>query len=131
MPRSEEETKANVAASEAAFHQAILTANTKALERLVDAGFSWTQRSGDQIKLRQLRDDLGSGQLKYSKVETTDVTVSVYGDAAVVRGVVRTQRVSTPGAGGADGVPSVEHYTMMLGNRDGAWKVLALHTSGS
>ena len=131
MPRSEEEAKRSVAANEAAFHQAILTANTKALERLIDPSFSWTQRNGDQIKLQRLLDDLGSGRLKYSKIETTDVTISVYGDAAVVRGVARSQRVSFPGASAGDGVPSVEHYTMMIGNRDGAWKVLAMHTSGS
>jgi uncharacterized protein DUF4440 len=130
MPRSEEETKKNVAASEAAFHQAILTANTRALERLIDGSFSWTQRSGDQIKSQRLVDDLESGRLKYSKIDTSDATVSVYGDAAVVRGVARIQRASIPGASAGDGVPLVEHYTMMLANRDGVWKVVAMHTSG-
>ena len=131
MPRSEEDAKRSIAPSEAAFHQAILTANTKALERLIDPSFSWTQRNGDQIKLPRLLGDLGSGRLKYSKLETTDVTISVYGDAAVVRGVARIQRASIPGSSDGDRVPSVEHYTMMLGNRDGVWKVLAMHTSGS
>jgi len=130
MPRSEEDAKKSVAASEAAFHQALLAANTKSLERLIDGSFSWTQRNGDQIKLQRLLDDLGTGRLKYSKLETTDVTISVYGDAAVVRGVARIQRASIPGSSAGDGVPSVEHYTMMLGNRDGVWKVLAIHTSG-
>ena len=131
MPRSEEDAKASVAASEAAFHQAIITTNTKSLERLLDGNFSWTQRDGHQIKFRQLLDDLGSGRLKYSKIETQDVTISVYGDSAVVRGTARIQRASIPGASVSDGAVLVEHYTMMLGNRDGAWKVLAMHTSGS
>ena len=131
MPRSEEDAKKSVAASEAAFHQALRTANTKALEKLIDPSFSWTQRNGDQIKLQRLLDDLGSGRLKYSKSETTDVTISVYGDAAVVRGVARIQRSSIPGSSTGDGVLLIEHYTMMLGNRDGAWRVLAMHTSGS
>jgi Domain of unknown function (DUF4440) len=131
MPRSEEEAKKSVAASEAAFHQAILTANTKALERLIDGSFSWTQRNGDQIKLQRLIEDLRSGRLKYTKIDTSDVTASVYGDAAVVHGVARIQRASIPGANGGDGAVLVEHYTMMLANRDGSWKIVAMHTSGS
>jgi hypothetical protein len=129
MLRSEEDAKQSVAASEAAFNQAILTGNAKALERLVDASFNWTQRNGDRIKLQRLLDDLGSGRLKYSKIEASDV--SVYGDAAVVRGTARIQRASIPGASAADGAVLVEHYTTMLGNKDGIWKVLAMHTSGS
>ena len=35
---------------------------------------------------RQLLDELESGELKYSKLETNSVTVSVYGDTAVVTG---------------------------------------------
>ena len=101
------------------------------MERLIDGSFSWTQRNGEQVKLQRLLDDLGSGRLKYSKFDTTDVTVSVYGDAAVVRGVARIQRSSIPGSSAGDGVPLAEHYSMMLGNKDGAWKVLAMHTSGS
>src|SRR5215813_7857879 len=45
MPRSEEDGKASVAASEVAFHRAIFAADTKALERLSDASFVWTRRN--------------------------------------------------------------------------------------
>lgn len=131
MPRSDEDAKKRVAATEAAFHQAILKADTKALERLADANFIWTARNGDQMKLTRLLEVLGSGQLKYSKIDTADTTVYVYGDAAIVRGFVRTQRPSIPDNSAGNANSLGEYYTMMLAYRDGAWKVVALHSSGA
>ncbi len=98
MPRIEEEARKEVAAEEAAFHQSMLTSDAKKLESLTDESFIWTHRTGEQMKRQRLLDELASGDLKYAKLETRDVVVSVYGDAAVVRGVSPRQRSSIPSA---------------------------------
>ena len=130
MPRSEDDAKREVAATESAFHQAMLAADVKKLETLTDPTFIWTHHTGDQMTRRQLLDDLGSGRLKYAKLETSNVAVSVYGDTGVVRGVSPRQRSSiptTPGSG--DAAPFNAFYTLTFVYRDGAWKAVAMHTS--
>jgi hypothetical protein len=132
MPRSEEETRKGVAAAEAALHQALLAADVKKLESLMDESFIWTHRTGEQVTRKQLLDQLGSGQLKYSKLETNNVTVSVYGDTAVVRGVSPRQRSSIPGSeGSGDASPFTAFYTLTFINKGGGWKAVAMHSSRS
>jgi len=133
MPRSAEEAEGvrrELAAIQTAFHQAILAADLKTLETLADESFIWTHRDGKQATRRQLLDELGSGQLKYSKLETNDVTVSVYDDTAVARGVSLRQRAAFPGStGSGDAEPFTAYYTLTFVNKDGAWKAVAMHTS--
>jgi ketosteroid isomerase-like protein len=125
-----EETKKEIAAAQTAFHQAMLTADLKTLETLADETFVWTHRDGEQTTLKQLLDQLRSGQLKYSKLETSHVTVSLYGDTAIVRGVSPRQRSSFPGAtGSGDATPFTAFYTLTFVNRGGDWKAVAMHTS--
>lgn len=133
MPRQgeeAEETKKEIAAAQAAFHQAMLAADIKTLETLADESFIWTHRDGEQMTLKQLLDQLRSGQLKYSKLETNNVTVSVYGDTAIVRGVSPRQRGSFPGStGSGDASPFTTFYTLTFVNSGGDWKAVAMHTS--
>jgi len=133
MPRLGEEAEAakkEVAAIQTAFHQAILAADLKTLEALADESFIWTHRDGKQMTKRQLLDELGSGQLKYSKLETNNVTVSVYDDTAVARGVSLRQRSAFPGStGSGDASPFTAFYTLTFVNRGGVWKAVAMHTS--
>jgi hypothetical protein len=85
---------------------------------------------GDHFARKQLLDQLGSGQLKYSKLETANVTVSVYGDTAVVRGVSQRQRSSFPGStSSGDANPFTAFYTLTFVNKGGDWKAVAMHTS--
>ncbi|HEV8487118.1 MAG TPA: nuclear transport factor 2 family protein [Blastocatellia bacterium] len=130
MPRAEEETKKEVSAIEAAFHQAILASDIKRLESLTDESFIWTHRTGEQITRQQLLDRLGSAQLKYSKLETSNVTVFVYGDSAVVRGVSTRQRSSISGSAGAgDSIPFADFYSLTFINKGGFWKAVSMHSS--
>jgi ketosteroid isomerase-like protein len=129
MPRPDEDAKKEIAATEAAFHQAILAADIKKLESLIDESFIWTHRAGEQMTRQQLLDQLGSGRLKYSKLETNDVTVSVYGDAAVVRGVSLRQHSSIPGESTGDATPFTVFYTLTFINKGGGWKAVAMHSS--
>jgi hypothetical protein len=98
----------------------MLSAGIKTLETLADKNFIWTQNNGKQITQQQLFEQLGSGQLKYSKMETTNVTVSVYGDTAVVRGSISSE---SGGSGEANS------FTLTFVNIGGAWKAVAMHTS--
>ena len=130
MLGTEAEAKKEVSAAESAFHQAVLAADIKKLESLTDESFIWTHQTGEQMTRQQLLEQLGSGQLKYSQLETNNVKVSVYGDAAIVRGVSPRQRSSIPGSGGGgDASPFTAVYTLTFINRDGAWKAVAMHSS--
>ena len=107
MPRTEEESKRDATYLDAAFHQAIATADVNKLTALTDPSFIWT-KNANQMNQKQLLHDLGAGRLKYVKPETAKSSVSVYGDTAVVRG---------------------ERYTLTLVNQGGVWRAVALHTS--
>jgi hypothetical protein len=128
LPRAEEEVKKEVAAAEAAFHQAMLTGDVKKLESLLDETFVRTFRDGSRQTRREALEELGSGRLKFTRLETSGVTIDVYGDAAVVRGKSLRQRSAVPGAA-ADAAPFEFFYTMTLVNKGGTWKAVAMHSS--
>ncbi len=109
MPRTEEESKRELAEAETAFHQALAAADASKLSALTDATFTWT-RGAAQLNRKQLLDDLGGGRLKYAKPETSKSNVSVYGDAAVVRG---------------------ENYTLTFINQNGIWRAVSMDSSAS
>jgi ketosteroid isomerase-like protein len=129
MPRTEEESKTEVTAADSAFHQAMLAGDGTKLSALTDPAFIWIRPEGTQLSRQQLVADLSSGQLKFARLENSKVTISVFGDTAVVRGESLRQRSSVPGRTNADPVPAVVFYTLTLVNQVGGWKAVALHTS--
>ena len=128
LPRAEEEVKKEVAAAEAAIHQAMLAGDVKRLEARLDETFVRMFRDGSRQTRREMLEELGSVRLKFTSLETSGVTVDVYGDAAVVRGKSLRQRAAVPGAE-ADAAPFEFFYTMTLVNRGGTWKAVAMHSS--
>jgi ketosteroid isomerase-like protein len=129
-PRSEDETKVEIAAAQAAIDRAILAGDGQALESLLDETFVWTHPTGEKGTRKELLDDLAAGTLRFSKLETGTVAVSAYGDTAIARGESRRQRSAFPGAPpGGDAQPYTSFYTTTFVNRDGVWKAVALHTS--
>lgn len=128
LPRASEEVKKEVAAVEAAFNQAMLAGDVKQLESLLDETFVRTFRDGSRQTRREALEEISSGRLKFKRLETSDVTIEVYGDAAVVRGKSLRQRALVPGAE-ADDAPFELFYTLTLVNKGGAWKAVALHAS--
>ena len=107
MPRSEVDGKTEVAAADAGFHQALMTADVDKLTALTDSTFIWTRGSA-QITQQQLLGDVRSGKVKYGKPDPAKMSISIYGDTAIVRG---------------------ESYTLVFVNQIGGWKAVALHTS--
>ena len=132
VPLAEAEAKKEVAAADAALHQAMLAADIKQLALLVDESFIWTQSNGEVLNRQRLLDDIGSGRLKYSQLENSNVTVSIYGDTGVVRAKSQRRRSSIPSnAGAADPAPFNAFYTLMFQRQGGAWKAVAMHSSRS
>jgi hypothetical protein len=129
LPRSEEDNQKEVAMAEAAFHKAMLDADVKKLASLTDGTFVMTRTNGQQISQKQLLDFLGSGQLKYAKLETKDTRINLYGDTAVARGMSLRQHSSMPGAPTGDPAPLETFYTLTFVNQGGGWKAVALHLS--
>jgi len=129
MPRPASEASADVIATQAALHRAILGADPKSLEALTAEGFAWTDASGAALTRGELLDLLRSGRLKYSKMENNDVTVSLYGDTAVVRGTSSRQRTAYPGSETGDASPFTAFYTLTLVESGSGWKAVAMHSS--
>ncbi len=128
LPRPEEEVKKVVGAADAALHQAMLAGVVKRLEALLDETFVRTFRDGSRQTRREALEEVASGRLKFTKLETSGVTVDTYGDAAVVRGKSLRQRAAVPGAA-ADEAPFEIYYTLTFDKRGGAWKAVAIHAS--
>jgi ketosteroid isomerase-like protein len=107
MPRTEAESKSEVTSATTAFEDAILSANLDQITALTDPTFVWTHGSA-QTTRQQLLDDLRARRVKYEKPDPAQISISVYGDTAVVHGA---------------------NYTMTLINQLGVWRAVSLHTS--
>ena len=102
MPRTEAESKSEVAAVETAFQQAMTAADVDRLTALTDANFIWN----GQVSRKQLFDDLRAARLKYAKPDPGKTTISIFGDTAVAYG---------------------PNFTLTLVNQAGVWRAIAMH----
>jgi ketosteroid isomerase-like protein len=107
MPRTEAESKSEVTTASAALHDAISSADIDKLTALTDPGFVWTHGSVETTR-QQLFDDLKARKVKYEKPDAAKMSISVYGETAIVRG---------------------ESYTLVFVNQLGVWRAVSLHTS--
>ena len=114
MPRTEAESKSEVTTADAALQQSILAGDADKLSALTDPSFIWT-RGATQMTREQLIEQLRAGKLKYEKPNAAKVSISVYGDTAVVRGELQ----------------SATQYTVTFINQLGVWRAVAMHTSTS
>src|SRR5215467_14387109 len=113
MPRTEAESKSEVTTAEAALQQAILAGAADKLSALTDPSFIWT-RGAVPLSREQLIAELRGGKLKYEKPNAAKVSISIYGDTAVVRGELQ----------------SATQYTVTFINQLGVWRAVSMHTSG-
>lgn len=129
MPESADAAKQKVIQAHDALFRALVNANVKTIENLTTESFAMTHRNGNQDSRAQLVQRLSSGQLKYSKLDTSNVIVDVTGDTAVVRG---SAVVETTVAGSSAPSSSFKvAYTLVFINQGGAWRALALHGSSA
>jgi len=115
MPRTEEESKRELADVEAAFHQAIATADLNKLTALTDPAFV-ALIGTNQMNIKQLADNVRLHGLKYVQPDLATSTISVYGgETAVIRGEWPNKAMG--------------RYTLTFINQGGAWKAVAMQTS--
>jgi hypothetical protein len=112
MPRTEEENRADVAATTSAFRHALLNTDGKRISALTDASFVWTQGKSE-LSRKQVLDAMTEASSNVPEQDKPNEVISLYGETAVVRGVSRAGK-----------------YTMTLVNQGGAWKIVALHSAG-
>ena len=113
-----------VRALESARAQALLRADTTALSRLVSDEFVEVSRFGTlRTKADNMR-EIASGALKLTSVKYDSMTVRIYGDVAVLRGIADN-------TGTLRGFPFSGKlwYTRVFVRRDGRWQAVAMqHT---
>ena len=113
-----------VRALESARTQALLHADTTALSRMVADEFVEVSRFGTlRTKADNMR-EISSGALKLTSVKYDSVTVRIYGDVAVLRGIADN-------TGTLRGFPFSGKlwYTRVFVRRDGRWQAVAMqHT---
>jgi hypothetical protein len=85
----------------------MMSGDVDKLNALTDQTFVWTH-GAIQTTREQLLNDLRAQKVKYGKPDPGKVSISVYGDTAVVRG---------------------ESYTLVFVNQLGVWRAVSLHTS--
>jgi nitrogen fixation/metabolism regulation signal transduction histidine kinase len=109
---------------ESARAQALLHADTTALSRMVADEFIEVSRLGTlRTKADNLR-EIASGALKLTSVKYDSVSVRIYGDVAVLRGIADN-------TGTMRGFPFSGRiwYTRVFVRRDGRWQAVAMqHT---
>ena len=114
----------SVRALETARAQALLKADTTALSRLVADEFIEVSRFGQlRTKADNIR-EIGSGDLKLTSVKYDSVTVRLYGNVAILRGIADN-------TGMFHGFPFAGklRYTRVFVRRDGRWQAVAMqHT---
>ena len=114
----------SVRALETARAQALLKADTTALSRLVADEFIEVSRFGQlRTKADNIR-EIGSGDLKLTSVKYDSVTVRLYGNVAILRGIADN-------TGTFHGFPFAGklRYTRVFVRRDGRWQAVAMqHT---
>ena len=113
-----------VRAQEMGRAQILLNADTTALSRQLASEFVEISRLGQLRTRADNLHDIASGQLKLRSVKYDSLTVQVYGDVAVVRGIADN-------TGTFLGMPfsGKLRFTRVLVRRDGRWQAVAMqHT---
>ena len=104
MPRAEAESKSEVTTADTALHDALASGDVGKLNALTDQTFVWTHGTTQTTREQLIRGE----KVKYEKPDPAKVSISVYGDTAIVRG---------------------ESYTLTFIYQIGGWKAVDMHTS--
>lgn len=120
MPRTDEESKREVAAIFQALYQTLSPSDATKLRSLIDSAFVWNHRDGKPLNQKEFVDDLISGQVKFAIPGMSKVDLSVYGDTVIARGELLRMR-----SGRSERV----RFVMTFVNQIGGWKAVALDTN--
>ncbi|HEX5966736.1 MAG TPA: nuclear transport factor 2 family protein [Pyrinomonadaceae bacterium] len=120
MPRTEDQSQKEVASVLMVLTQGLGPHETAKLRSVIDPSFEWRHRFEKPLNQKQFIDDLMSGQVNFAVSGLTALTLSVYGDTVIVRGVMERMR---------SGKPERLPYTMTFVNQIGGWRIMALDTN--
>ena len=116
------DTAQELIALERSFNQALLRADSKAVERIHADDLVFTNADGSVTNKADLIGSIQSGDLKFDSIEMSDVKVQDLGSVAVVTGrVVETGRFKTNDLSG------LYRFTDIWAKRNGRWQIVAGH----
>jgi ketosteroid isomerase-like protein len=101
-------------------NQAILKADTAALDRMTSDDYTLVTSQGKLMTKAQIMDGFKSGSIKFESRELSDLNVRVYGNTAVVTGVV-TQKASESGKD----TSGKSRFTRVYVKQSGRWVSVA------
>jgi ketosteroid isomerase-like protein len=119
--KSDPKSEAAVRRTDADFHKAFRLEDAATLESLLTPGFLWTHSTGNIQTKAVILANVRSGKTAYESVETDDLQIDLYTNAAVVNGR------STRRYPGKD--IFWIRYTAVYVKEKGIWKAAAFHSS--
>lgn len=100
-------------------NQAMVRTDLPTLERTTASDYTVITPSGQLGDKTQMLADLRSGDLKYQSIEVEDVTVRLYGDAAILSG-----RRTVKGQHGGKDISGTDRFTRVYAKRNGQWQAV-------
>lgn len=137
MRPDEEMARAEVAAAQKEFFQAMVAADTTRLGAVTHEDFVLVTHAPDGGARRQsVKEWFGAAQ-RFSRIATSEETILLHGDAAVVTGVMAYRLVGSgqhfdrepDGSTDNRGDPNRMAYTLTLVDEGSGWKAVALQQS--
>jgi uncharacterized protein (TIGR02246 family) len=109
---------------ESVWNEAHLRADADALERLCADDLQVIVPGMRQMSRSESIGVLRAGRIKFDRYETSDVRIRLYGDTAVVTGLLqRTRSVN------GKSMDDDWHFTKTYAKRSGQWRVVRFHAS--
>jgi len=109
---------------ERARNQAILAGDAAALDRMTSDDYTFITQRGELRTKAEIVDGFKAGSFRYSARDVTDLTVRVYGEAAVVTG--RANQKGTERGGDYSGE---NRFTRVYVRQGGRWMTVALQVT--
>jgi uncharacterized protein (TIGR02246 family) len=107
------------------WRNAVLTANTKALDSLLAEDYMAITASGTLQSRDEALESLHSGRLHFTKLDVTDRKVRFYGTTAVVTSLANIQATTPDGQ-----VAGSYRYTRVyVRDAQGAWRIVSFEAS--
>ena len=114
--RSQEHMEKELIAVEKSFSDAIMSNDVNAVERFLDPDWVVIDPDGGVLQRARFLDVIRTGALKHDSMDSEDIRVRIYGEAAVV-----TALTSTKGTFMDHGFTTKERATDVFIRRNGQW----------
>ena len=120
VPAAGQDPTADIRAADARRMAAMVAVDVPILESLLDEELSYTHSSGQVETRAQFLANLTAGTLRYQSMTPAEVSIRIYGDAAVATG-----RVEVAASMEGKDLSLVLRFTEVWVRRDGSWRLVA------